>query len=305
MRGRRAVAAFALPAVLTLTAACTSTSAENADPGLGRGASSSSPVRHSASASAVADPDHAVDPPGRLKGRLYTADMLIYSQDSLSAGMVRRIRAPRRASPRSSGCRWRRSASRTRPSTSRRSTRPATARGRRTTRRTPRRSGTGSPAGRSRCCRRCGSSCRSTRKGYLQLGSSKEAPDLHVGAFAPQIPNAVDAVVNEKWGKALHMKSGNALLVYTGTRSPSSLRRPVERIAGHTASVQSLDTSRGTVSTSTRRRRRSWSARSATRSARSTTASSAAAGSRRTRPGWPRTSPPSRCRSWATSPATG
>ena len=38
--------------------------------------------------------------------------------------------------------------------------------------------------------------------GYLRLGSDKDAPQVHIGAFAPQIPQ-VDAVVNETWIETL------------------------------------------------------------------------------------------------------
>ncbi|HEX8780611.1 MAG TPA: M15 family peptidase, partial [Nocardioides sp.] len=37
------------------------------------------------------------------------------------------------------------------------------------------------------------------RDGWLQLGNDEDAPEVHVGATAPQVPQ-VDAVVNEKWG---------------------------------------------------------------------------------------------------------
>ena len=38
----------------------------------------------------------------------------------------------------------------------------------------------------------------------MRMGVSTDAPDIHVGALAQQIPQ-VDAVVNEKWGEALGM----------------------------------------------------------------------------------------------------
>lgn len=244
MRGRRAVAALALPAVLALTAACTSTSAKDADPGLGGGpsptssTSSPTPVRHSASA--VADPDHAVDPPGRLNGRLYAADMLVYSQDSLSAGMVRRIRhlhgvtqVERLSMAQVSIENQALNVAAVDPASYRKWAPYASAK----TQAVWDRVAGGEVALLPQLKRRL----PITGKGYLRLGSSKHAPDLHVGAFAPQIPNAVDAVVNEKWGRSLGMKPGNALLIYTGSTSPSSLRKPVGRIAGDKASVQSLD----------------------------------------------------------------
>ena len=240
MRGRRAVAALALPAVLALTAACTSTSAKDTDPGLGGGPSSATPVRHSASASAVADPDHAVDPPGRLTGRLYAADMLVYSQDSLSAGIVRQIRnldgvtkVERLSMAQVSIENQALNVAAVDPASYRNWAPYASAK----TQAVWNRVAGGEVALLPGLKKRL----PINGKGYLRLGSSKDAPDLHVGAFAPQIPNAVDAVVNEKWGRSLGMKPGNALLIYTGSTSPSSLRKPVGRIAGDKASVQSLD----------------------------------------------------------------
>jgi hypothetical protein len=77
--------------------------------------------------------------------------------------------------------------------------------------------------------------------GYLRLGSSKDAQRVHVGAYAPQIPQLIDAVVNERWGEDLGIAEGNALIVSTGIASPQSVQKPLERLAGDGASVQSLD----------------------------------------------------------------
>jgi hypothetical protein len=78
------------------------------------------------------------------------------------------------------------------------------------------------------------------KSGYVRLGASADAPQVHVGAYSPQIPQ-VDAVVNDSWVKTLGMRKGNALLVSTGIRTPLSLRKPIQRIVGHSASVQRLD----------------------------------------------------------------
>ena len=77
--------------------------------------------------------------------------------------------------------------------------------------------------------------------GYLRLGSSEDAETLHVGAFAPQGPTTVDAVVNAGWGERLGLQEGNALLVSTGLASPQSLRKPIARVVGGQASIQELD----------------------------------------------------------------
>jgi hypothetical protein len=78
------------------------------------------------------------------------------------------------------------------------------------------------------------------KNGYVKLGGRSDAPQIHVGAYSPQIPQ-VDAVVNASWIKTLGMRKGNALLVSTGIRTPESIRKPIQRIVGHKASVQRLD----------------------------------------------------------------
>ena len=75
----------------------------------------------------------------------------------------------------------------------------------------------------------------------LRLGSGSDAPKVPIGVLnAQQIPQ-VDAVVNADVGEQLGMKPGNALVVATyPLRSPQSVREPMEKIAGKTASVQIL-----------------------------------------------------------------
>jgi hypothetical protein len=78
------------------------------------------------------------------------------------------------------------------------------------------------------------------KKRFLRLGSGRDAPKVAIGAYAQQIPQ-VDAVVNADVGEQLGMKPDNALVVATyPLRSPQSVRKPMERIAGKTASVQIL-----------------------------------------------------------------
>jgi hypothetical protein len=77
--------------------------------------------------------------------------------------------------------------------------------------------------------------------GFLTLGADADAPKVHVGAWAPQITGAVDAVVNEKWGEALGMKPGNALLVTTTMTAPDRVVKPLQAVVGKGVSVQRLD----------------------------------------------------------------
>jgi len=77
------------------------------------------------------------------------------------------------------------------------------------------------------------------KHGYIKLGGSSDAPEIHVGAFAPQIPR-VDLVFNERWAEDLGMVMNNAVLITTGINSPQSVRPTIERIVGKKASVQIL-----------------------------------------------------------------
>jgi hypothetical protein len=78
-------------------------------------------------------------------------------------------------------------------------------------------------------------------QGFVGLGSTAQAPPVHVGAYAPQAP-LIDAVVNDTWIPDLDMTPRNALLIRTGGTAPETLRRPIERIlAGTKASVQMTD----------------------------------------------------------------
>lgn len=78
-------------------------------------------------------------------------------------------------------------------------------------------------------------------QGFLPLGAEADAPRVHVGAWADQIEGAVDAVVNTRWGQALGMPQGNALLITTSITAPDRVVKPVRRIAGEDVSVQRLD----------------------------------------------------------------
>lgn len=82
--------------------------------------------------------------------------------------------------------------------------------------------------------------------GYLRLGSAKESPQVHVGAYAvpvqpnPQGISAIDAVVNEKWVKDLHMRPDNALLISTGNAAPQPVEKKVRALVGKSAATTIL-----------------------------------------------------------------
>jgi hypothetical protein len=77
-------------------------------------------------------------------------------------------------------------------------------------------------------------------EGNLRLGSTEDDPVIHVGAFAPQIPT-VDFVVNAAWGEELGMTGPNALLVSARDSTPQVLAKPIRQIAGEDIPVQNLD----------------------------------------------------------------
>ncbi|MFT4286092.1 M15 family metallopeptidase [Nocardioides sp.] len=78
-------------------------------------------------------------------------------------------------------------------------------------------------------------------QGFVQLGAGTDAPKVHVGAWADQIDGAVDAVVNPKWGEALGIPEGNALLITTTSTAPDRVVRPLRKVVGKDASIQRLD----------------------------------------------------------------
>ncbi|WP_300639993.1 M15 family metallopeptidase [Nocardioides sp.] len=69
-----------------------------------------------------------------------------------------------------------------------------------------------------------------------------EVPPIHLGVMAPQIENAVDAVVNEKWGEALGAVPGNALLVSGElTVPPDVITGPLTKMLPESSSIERLD----------------------------------------------------------------
>ncbi|MDP3969039.1 MAG: M15 family metallopeptidase [Nocardioides sp.] len=75
--------------------------------------------------------------------------------------------------------------------------------------------------------------------GTMALGNSETAPALHIGAFASMVPQ-VHAVMNPAWGEALGMVPDNALLISTGASSPQEVAKTLRTALGAVASVQIL-----------------------------------------------------------------
>ena len=70
--------------------------------------------------------------------------------------------------------------------------------------------------------------------GNIRLGSDDGAPTLHVGAYTPQIPT-IDMVVNTAWADDIEMATDNGLLISTDRITPASIRKPLEKLVGKDA----------------------------------------------------------------------
>lgn len=83
-------------------------------------------------------------------------------------------------------------------------------------------------------------------EGYLRLGTADDAPQVHIGAYAPMMQQAgsavspVSAVVNLKRGRQLGLPSRNAMLVSTGTRTPSAVKAALKKALGAGSTLQIL-----------------------------------------------------------------
>ena len=77
------------------------------------------------------------------------------------------------------------------------------------------------------------------RGGYLRLGAAQDAPRVHVGAYAPLV-RQISAFVNPRRAHQLGMPVDNALLVSTGTVTPSAVRAALHRVVGSRATLQTL-----------------------------------------------------------------
>ena len=187
----------------------------------------------------VADPDHAVDPPGKRDGRLWSADILVQWDKTIDDDLLKQIeklegvahteriglgqvslenRVLTVASVDPGGYRnftqadvadfqeaWDRVAG-------------------------------GELAIDQKVAKRL-----ADKDGMIRLGSEDDdAPTLHVGAYVPQIPT-IDMVVNTAWAGDIEMATDNGLLISTDNITPATIRKPLEKLVGKDASVQMLD----------------------------------------------------------------
>ena len=184
------------------------------------------------------DTEHAVDPPPKLTDSTLPADMLIFSQQALSDEVVEAIKAldgvaaverlgmgtalvENRAITVAS----------VDPATYRRFTLAAVAQKQDIWDRVA----GGEMAMPTKLGKRLGD-----KNAFVKLGNDKDAPEVHIGAYAPQVPS-IDAVVNEKWGKELEVPQDNALIISTLKTSPQSVRPKVAKLLDEHTSIQLLD----------------------------------------------------------------
>ncbi len=227
----------AAAAVVMLLSGCGSgSSSTNAPPGSPTGHTSSGTPPTDATPGTV-DAAHAVAAPGPFRAPLLTADMLIFRSHPLSAAMVSRIRhvpgvtrVERISLAQVSIEDHAITVAAVDPATYRNYNRNRVAQFQ------PEwdRVAGGEMALRPQFRKQV------TDSGFVRMGTSADAPQIHVGVYAPQIPG-VDAVVNKSWVKTLGMRRGNALLVSTGIHTPLSIRKPIRHIVGDRASVQRMD----------------------------------------------------------------
>lgn len=184
------------------------------------------------------DPALAVDPPGPLKGRLRSADLLVYAPEPLSEDTIAEVRALKGVTTMLNVSLSQVQVEGTAlnvlavdPRTYRPYTRRESAELQEVWDRVAQGEAAVPPDVDTNLL---------DEAGFLQLGSAADSPSTHVGAFAPQVP-FVDAVVNEKVGAAIGMTSGNALLISTGINAPAAVQGPVAEIVGGDVSVQALD----------------------------------------------------------------
>ena len=206
-------------------------------PAHGTTSPSSDPTDPADPTSSPAEPDHSVAPPGPFQAPLHTADVLVIRQRPLSDAMVRRIRHLKGVTQVEQFS-WAQvsvedhaiNVAAVDPASYRNFNTSAVAQFQPEWRRI---------AGGEMALRKSFGK-QVSKSGFVRLGGRADAPDVHVGAYSPQVPQ-VDAVVNDSWIKTLGMVPDNALLVSTGSSTPDDLRKPLERIVGGSASVQRLD----------------------------------------------------------------
>lgn len=235
---RRRVIAAATAAVCALSlAACGGDTSDDEPEGEPSASESAASPTTPSSDYPVADPEHAVDPPGPLEESLEIADILVYSTKPLSPEMVEQIKglkgveAAEQFSMASIPIQNR--------VVTLASVDPATFR-RFTTSGKEEEIWSRVAGGEIATTQKLGKRLADI-KAFVRLGADKDAPQAHIGAYAQQ-PQGLDLVVNDKWGESLDMVEGNAMVIATGIKSPQSMRKPIKKIIGdEDVSIQMVD----------------------------------------------------------------
>ncbi|KRF12457.1 hypothetical protein ASG90_15960 [Nocardioides sp. Soil797] len=243
VRRRALAAALVMTCALTMAAACGDKDANKKDDASATGSSSSDTSESPSESTSpsqdypVADPDHAVDPPGPLEDSLEIADILVYSTKPLSDEMVEQIKglkgveAAEQFSMASVPIQNR--------VVTLAAVEPASFR-RFTTSGKEEEIWSRVAGGEIATVQKLGKQI-SDAQSFVRLGADKDAPTAHIGAYADQ-PQGLDLVVNDKWGESLDMVEGNAMVIATGIKSPQTVRKPIRKIIGdEDVSIQMLD----------------------------------------------------------------
>lgn len=185
----------------------------------------------------VADPSYAVEMPGKRAGRIYSADVLITASDTLPddlVAQVKRLRGVAATEPLSIAA-----ASIDGRTLNVAAVDPATFRNFMPVQ-------TADPdfvwqrlAGGEVVVDQQVSKRLVDKGDLMRLGNREDSPVVHVGAYAPLV-NRIEALVNRKRGEQLGMPDDNALLVSTGSLTPSALKKEFARILGKQATLQIL-----------------------------------------------------------------
>ncbi|PUA83015.1 M15 family metallopeptidase [Nocardioides currus] len=244
MKARSPQVALVCAALLFATAACggespaapSAPSSSSATPP-STGSPSGSPTTASSDGPAAADSEHAVDPPGPREGALVYADLMIKAEEALDPDVVERIEGLKSVqrslvlSLGNVGIENRViSIGAVDASTYRNFTVAASAELQEQWDRV---------AGGEVALAKGLARQVQDKQGYVKLGNDDDAPSLHIGAYAPQVPQ-IDAVVNEKWGEDIGIPSDNAMLVNTGINSPRAVLKDLQEIVGDDTSVSIL-----------------------------------------------------------------
>jgi hypothetical protein len=245
MGGSPVLRVLAAGVVLAALAACgpdesspdspSATAAQSSDPP----ATSKQPsAPESTQEAPVADPDLAVEPPGAMKGAVLQPDVLIFNQKPLSDSLVERIRNVKNvAAVETFGLgnvvieNRALNVAAVDPGSFRRFAPTEIAQLEEVWDRVAGGEMSITPALGKRF---------QDKNGEIALGSDKDAPSIHIGAYVPQTIR-IDAVINEKWAEELDLELGNAVLLSTREKAPESVRKPLQRIVGNKASIQNLD----------------------------------------------------------------